>query len=651
MTGHSDWKDQKLPVACPLPMTRAALLSLRAAGALRTECPYTITDHVQNRLVAGTTITLRAVSANELSELVDVNTTYDNEAWEGRYNLDLGLVVELRDNNGNLAKGTTGNEVANFDWGNLSWINVEVIQSTLTVTYGATVQFTNVTVKDNSVLNIAGFTGALSHCVIDKQSTVNLSGANGTWVNWNVSQQSSVNGIGYTGGATRERIDVTKGAALNLSNSACPVSLARCTFSTAAVTLSGLSAATGAANISRITVDNANLIKDSGSGTTTINGGVIETGATVRHTGAASMNWDRNQAYGLSTVGIEAAATGAFVMTLSKIGGSSSVAHRGNGSVNVTRLYADQLTTISNTAGSLAPMTLTDVAAERQCAIQVLNTPVTGSLFAQYCNLSDGSFIYKRHDGNLSVTYSDLSGQAGVDGFSGNRNYNVNRAQMRGPARMNFTGTNNAATDTYNNFDMSENAALNISCSGPSISFTYFRMFGVFGNINVSGVSGGLNFQRVTTEEGQILIVDTTITGQCSNLDARHAGLIQFNAVQTAKTFTAIVADGGTCTFNNSTGGNTIGRVRVQLGGSYVVSGAAQGCTQVDVAQGPVSHNGGSLTRCFKRGGGTLTTGNFNHTDIVHMRNTSRTLTAANSNRAEYQGLAAGAYTGSGILI
>ena len=68
------WMQQPLGgTPCPAPMTRLALIGLRNAGQLRTECHYTITDHVQNRLVAGTTITLHAVAANELSERVEVD--------------------------------------------------------------------------------------------------------------------------------------------------------------------------------------------------------------------------------------------------------------------------------------------------------------------------------------------------------------------------------------------------------------------------------------------------------------------------------------------------------------------------------------------------------------------------------------------------
>ena len=63
---------------CPAPMTRADLLTLRAASGLSTECVYTITDYNVGRLGAGTLIQLHATSASTLSENASVLTTYDN---------------------------------------------------------------------------------------------------------------------------------------------------------------------------------------------------------------------------------------------------------------------------------------------------------------------------------------------------------------------------------------------------------------------------------------------------------------------------------------------------------------------------------------------------------------------------------------------
>lgn len=69
-------------------MTRAALITLRNAGQLIVGRTYVVTDHIQNRLVAGTTVAVHAIATNETSEMAEVNTTYDNEARRGIYDLD-----------------------------------------------------------------------------------------------------------------------------------------------------------------------------------------------------------------------------------------------------------------------------------------------------------------------------------------------------------------------------------------------------------------------------------------------------------------------------------------------------------------------------------------------------------------------------------
>ena len=91
--------------------TRVNILNLRNSNGLVAGCHYIIIDHVQGRLVAGTEIQLHAISSNEFSENVSVNTTYDNEAWRGIYDIDRGLVLELQDNRNNIARGINGTEV------------------------------------------------------------------------------------------------------------------------------------------------------------------------------------------------------------------------------------------------------------------------------------------------------------------------------------------------------------------------------------------------------------------------------------------------------------------------------------------------------------------------------------------------------------
>lgn len=97
---------------CPAPMTRAALLALRTAAALRTECHYLVTDAPVIGTAGNTsptTVELHAVSAAELALEAKVHQTFDTEAWEGLYDIDLGAAgtfLEIRDASGNVVRST-----------------------------------------------------------------------------------------------------------------------------------------------------------------------------------------------------------------------------------------------------------------------------------------------------------------------------------------------------------------------------------------------------------------------------------------------------------------------------------------------------------------------------------------------------------------
>lgn len=85
-------------------MTRAELLSLRAASGLKKECHYVITDY--NRAnVGAATILLHAVDANTLSMEAEVKTSYDNIARHGLYDIDNNYLIELEDSNNNQVNG------------------------------------------------------------------------------------------------------------------------------------------------------------------------------------------------------------------------------------------------------------------------------------------------------------------------------------------------------------------------------------------------------------------------------------------------------------------------------------------------------------------------------------------------------------------
>lgn len=83
---------------CPGPMTRAAVLALRTAGTLMAGCHYVITDGPTIGTTGNTSATqvqLTALSGTELSLEAKVHTTFDNTAWDGLYDIDLGTAGSI----------------------------------------------------------------------------------------------------------------------------------------------------------------------------------------------------------------------------------------------------------------------------------------------------------------------------------------------------------------------------------------------------------------------------------------------------------------------------------------------------------------------------------------------------------------------------
>jgi hypothetical protein len=97
---------------------------------------------------------LHAVDENTLSMDVHVKTTYDRVARDGRYDIDTGRIVELKDNLGNKVSGRTGVEVDRFDRGNTRHTEVVLDNMDLLVDRGTTFRLTNLNLKSDSNLDI-----------------------------------------------------------------------------------------------------------------------------------------------------------------------------------------------------------------------------------------------------------------------------------------------------------------------------------------------------------------------------------------------------------------------------------------------------------------------------------------------------------------
>jgi hypothetical protein len=628
--------------ACPAPMTRAALLALRAAGTLRTECPYIITDHAQNRLVAGTTIALRAVAANELSERVEVNTTYDNEAWAGIYDLDRALVLELTDNRGNVAKGINGTEVANFDWGNTAYTGCRVENATWTVTYGSTAQMLRVTVH-GATLNTTGFTGSMQDNRIHTAANVNFTGANGSWRYSEWWGGGSFNATGYTGGGDNyyNEFNITT---VNISGLTGQAVFRVNEYVGGAITATGANPIT----VQNCAFNGHTINRTAAGGVMNLNQCSSREAGSIGHTGAGALNMTGTQNNG----SIVLSNAGPLTANYCSLDQSCLIAHGGTALLTMTRTTLQGASSnVTVDAGAATATTVNDCELRSSGLIRVVGAVGGGAFTVTTTRVEASSYIYKRHTGVLVIAQCHLQGSSGIDAQSGTRSYNMSRCVGFEVARYTFTGTG-AVTDTLSDVDVRFRGQVSISCSGPANSILYCGVEGLSGAISLSGTTGSQSMNRLKARDGSFSFANSTVNVGAVLCTAEDAGNITFTGVAAAKTCQYLSARSqGAIVVNNSTGGGTLTTIEVHAGGTYVVSGAAGAASRIDVAQGTVAHNGGALANCHKRLTGTLTTGNFTHTNIAHVMPTNRTLTAANTNRGEYVGLGNAAYAPTGNLI
>lgn len=90
-------------------LNRVAALALRTAGTLSPGTSYTISDGPTIGVAgntSATTVTVVAVSATEFGLAALVGQTFDNSAWVGEYDIDLGTgsITMLEDNLGNIVR-------------------------------------------------------------------------------------------------------------------------------------------------------------------------------------------------------------------------------------------------------------------------------------------------------------------------------------------------------------------------------------------------------------------------------------------------------------------------------------------------------------------------------------------------------------------
>lgn len=629
---------------CPAPMTRAALITLRDAGLLDIQCHYIITDHVQNRLIAGTYIELHATSSNTLSMHVSVKSTYDNLAWEGRYDIDTGLVNELRDNRNNVVIGATA--VGNFDWGNANYLECRVENATWNVTYGIGLPMTRVRVLDRAILTTTNMVlGPLQDIEVSKAATVDLTGASLAIISSTFTEGATLAANGFTAG----------GVGINNSS-----------FRDSSSVVFG--PGSGQVQLINSTVDAYGRINHTATGTFTFNNTVLGSTALISHLGAAGpMTINNSRLHGgnttinhqFGTVNVQnstfdvygriiksnAASTGLLMLSYCHVTAGAYIQQQALGTVSLSGVimsgsgYIDIQAGADTTAGfTVTNSTIADLGNITLTAGSVGGVvTITGSSFKSRGN------VFKNNVGPLTINSGDFD-STGFLQILGPRGLNVNGCKITTGGRIVAAAGNPAAVDIITHTTVTDDAIAYFNAVGAAANqIQYSRIMGLTGEMSFNGTNTGGVITRASVDNGIFRLTSNTVAlTDIVDISARDQAVITLSNNGTAFSFRYNSAHSyGRMNVNGKTAAGQVYGNDVQNNGTLTVSGPTSNTLYCSVRNGVINHNGGSVRAAIKRMDGILTTGAFAHSNIIHEANASKTLTVANTNRADYMGLAA----------
>lgn len=623
---------------CPMPMTRTALIALRNASGLTKDCDYVVTDHVQGRLVAGTQIHLQAVSANKLSENVSVNTTYDNEAWAGIYDLDRGLVLELHDNRNNVARGANGTEVSNFDWGNTNITNTTVDSATWTHTIGSPRVVSDLTVKSLATLTTTGWAGGsiTGGTVIRGFGTnVNMTNANASLLIGEIKDASILNLSGFTAGSTLNRYNLAS-SNFNFSNSTSAVSLSIVTSVGSTFTHSGVT--TGTVTGTNLTMANTSFINhQNGAGNLSLNRVDLINQANITHTAGTVALSDYKISGGAN---VQQTGSGNISLSNGELAGQSSVINQSTVNVNGTRYSAFSNSTFNANLASAGTVTLTGTSSNNSSQIFKTATSTAGNMSITTSTLTNSAIIQQTGTGNLTVSDTELPSNSRIV-LNNTRSLTVTRGDFHNLTQITQSGTG-AVVDSIVDSETGTRGSIALSSSGAAGNLlNYCRVQGLGGNFNVSGTSTSQVFNRVKADAATYNFTNNTVANTYSNMTITDGSTATFQNMAVTKNFNNAKLDNGSfLNVNAPTGVGTVQGIAARDNATINVNGAAGAANGIYAKErGTVTFNGGSCTDISKQMNGVLTTGNFTHSGVVVINPISVTLTANNTNRSSYLGV------------
>lgn len=624
---------------CVVSDTRNNLIALRSAGGLIEGCHYILTDHVQGRLVSGTTISLHAVSPTEFSENVSVNTTYDNEGWRGIYDIDLALVLELQDNRNNIARGSNGNEVTNFDWGNTFITNVLLDNSTWITTYGQTRSITNVEIKGASLLNTTTWAGGtINRLYVSGGSTVNIASANVSLLNFNIYNGSSVNLSTFTAGSTMLGYNIYN-STINCSNSTQGVTINTVTMYGSALNHTGVTS--GTITGSNLFIENTSTINhNNGAGNLSLNRVKITNNSIITHTSgviALSDYFVESNSQIIQQTGV----SGNISLSSGRIIGSSTVQNLADYNINGTRFSASENSSLTIQTGALGTGTFTSTTLTNGGSILISSTSTAGNASITNSSLS-GGLIQKQNTGALTVSSNELN-TGGRIVFNTTRNLSCSRTLLTNLATINATAVTGAGiTDQIADCVADARATITISATGAvANSILYSNVNGLSGLLTITGTSSGQLMQRCTAINATIIMSNNTANNTIDLSIAEEQGNISIQNMTITKSFQYFnCKNSANIIVNAVTGAGSHSYLFAENGGNITISGGATVSQYLFARnQGAITQNGGQSINITKEMVGTITTGAFNHSNLIMISPQSITLTGSNINRTTYFGL------------
>ena len=624
--------------SCIISGTRAQLLALRASNSLDRGCSYLLTDHVQGRLGIGTTILLNAVSPNEFSENASINTTYDNEGWRGIYDIDRALVLELQDNRNNIARGFNGTEVTNFDWGNTFITNVCIDNATWNTTIGSIRTVTNVLIKNGGTLTTTGQTGGTIQRVVCDNGTINTSLSNISLINFNVNNATATLN-NFTAGSTLTNWEIYNGATVNISGSTSGVTLSNVKIYSS--TLNHINVTTGTiTGVGLEMYNNSTINHNNGALNLSINRVFINNTATLNQTSGSITLQDCVLENRIILQLLNGTATQNFNVIGGAITNFSIVDLLGDVNINGTRLQINNNAKITVNNGALGTYTFTGTKIDNSSQFTALATSTAGNVSITLTELNTQSTIQKNGTGVITVASSKFDNQGRLLA-NGSRNINVNRSYVNNLGTITTNSTFAGVSDGVTYVSIFDRGNVSFTATGAvGNNILYSTVLGLNATVTFSGTTTQNTLQQSNISQSAVNFL-SNISNTLSFANLSNSSTINIQNMTLSKSMQNFrVNNQSTININNPTGAGSINWLSADNQSTINVQGTATTSQMlVAINQATITQNGGQSVNIIKQMQGTLTTGNFNHQNLVMISPTSRTLTGANTNRSEYIGL------------